>query len=760
MAIPRTIKDIQSLTGRVAALTRFISKATDRCAPFFKALKGNKQSITWTAECDKAFNELKEYMSRAPLLSTPEPGDTLMIYLSVSATTVSSVLIQTKNSAEYPVHYVSKALQDAEVLYPDIEKLAFALVVSARRLRPYFQAHTIHILTNQPLQQVLQKPETSGRLVKWAIELGEFDIHYKPRPATKSQVVADFISEFTEPHAVASPHITMEPTPTLSQVHVHSNGTLDLTQTLWTLYVDGSSNAQECEAGLVLISPNEVVLEYALCFNFHASNNEAEYEALLAGLRLAKEMSARQIQIFSDSQLVVHQVNQDFTAKDVSMTAYLQHTRHLLTTFNAYLISQVLRSENSHADALARLASAIEQGLGRNIHMEILDQPSTRTPLICAIDHSPTWMDPILQFLQNQTLPADPTEARRVRYRSARYLIINGALYKRGFSLPYLWCLTPEEGHYVLREIHEGICGNHSGARSLAHKAIRQGYFWPSLHINAQAFTQKCDKCQRFANIPKLPAEPLTAMVSRWPFAQWGLDLIGPMPEGKGQVKYAVMAVNYFTKWVEAGALATITAARIEAYVWQTHPHSNGQVEAVNKIIKKTLKTKLDKAKGCWPELLPEVLWAYRTTFRTSTGETPFSLSFGTEAVALVEIGQPTYRTSIYEAEANNEQLALNLDFIDELRDQSNMRNVAYKQRIAKYYNFRVKPRAFTTGDWVMRTVSLATKNPNEGTLGPTWEGPYEITKVCRPRTYQLRDPKGKTLPHPWNADHLKYYYK
>ncbi|CAL9018622.1 unnamed protein product, partial [Prunus brigantina] len=328
MAIPKTVKDIQSLTGRVAALTRFISKATDRCAPFFRALKGSKRSITWTAECDKAFNELKEYMSRAPLLSTPEPGDTLMIYLSISTTAVSSVLIQTMEGAEHPVHYVSKALQDAEARYSDIEKLAFALVVSARRLRPYFQAHTIHVLTNHPLRQVLQKPETSGKLVKWAIELGEFDIHYKPHPATKGQAVADFISEFTEPSTVASSQITIEPTPTSSQIH-------------------------GCGAGLVLISPDKVVLEYALRFKFHASNNEAEYEALLAGLRLAKEMGARQIQIFSDSQLVVHQVNQDFTAKDVSMTAYLQHTRHLLTTFNAYLISQ--------------------QGIGRNIHMEILD---------------------------------------------------------------------------------------------------------------------------------------------------------------------------------------------------------------------------------------------------------------------------------------------------------------------------------------------------------------------------------------------------
>ncbi|CAL8175004.1 unnamed protein product [Prunus armeniaca] len=221
------------------------------------------------------------------------------------------------------------------------------------------------------------------------------------------------------------------------------------------------------------------------------------------------------------------------------MIAYLQHTRHLLATFDAHLISQVPRFENSHADALARLASALEQGTGRHIHIEFLDQPSTQAPLICSIDHSPTWMDPMIQFLQNQTLPADPAEARYVRYSSTRYLIINGALHKRGFSLPYLRCLTPEEGNYVLREIHEGICGNHSSARSLAHKAIRQGYFWPSFHTDAQAFTQKCDKCQRFANIPQLPAEPLTATVRPRPFAQWGLDLIGPMPEGKGQVKYA-----------------------------------------------------------------------------------------------------------------------------------------------------------------------------------------------------------------------------
>ncbi|CAL9010719.1 unnamed protein product, partial [Prunus brigantina] len=122
--------------------------------------------IDWTSECDRAFEDLKHYMSRAPLLSTPLPGETLIIYLSVSTSALSSVLIRRPNGIELPIFYISHALQDAEQRYPQLEQLAYALVLSARRLRPYFQAHSINVLTNQPLRQVLQKPETSGRLIK------------------------------------------------------------------------------------------------------------------------------------------------------------------------------------------------------------------------------------------------------------------------------------------------------------------------------------------------------------------------------------------------------------------------------------------------------------------------------------------------------------------------------------------------------------------------------------------------------------------
>ncbi|KAM1542605.1 hypothetical protein COP2_012527 [Malus domestica] len=204
MKEPVTSKDIQSLTGKVATLTRFISKATDRCALFFKALKRSKKYITWTDERAEAFNNLKDYMSKAPLLSKPEVGDTLIIYLSVSASAVSFVLIRNDGNVKRPVYYASKALQDVETRYSNIEKLALALVMSARKLRPYFQAHFIIVLTNHHLRYILQSPDTYGQMIKWAISLGKFDISYQPKPAEKGQAVANFIANFTYPVNIVS----------------------------------------------------------------------------------------------------------------------------------------------------------------------------------------------------------------------------------------------------------------------------------------------------------------------------------------------------------------------------------------------------------------------------------------------------------------------------------------------------------------------------------------------------------------------------
>jgi hypothetical protein len=160
-------------------------------------LQNAEEGFIWTDECQKSFEELKLYLTSPPLLSPSQQGETLSLYLAVSPTAVSSALIREDGGTQLPVYYTSKAFQGAEERYPAMEKLALALVIAARKLRPYFQSHKIIVLTNHPLRKAMNKPDAAGRLIQWAVELSEFDIEYRPRQAIKAQALADFIAEFT-----------------------------------------------------------------------------------------------------------------------------------------------------------------------------------------------------------------------------------------------------------------------------------------------------------------------------------------------------------------------------------------------------------------------------------------------------------------------------------------------------------------------------------------------------------------------------------
>ncbi|KAI5351707.1 hypothetical protein L3X38_004598 [Prunus dulcis] len=193
MKSPSTVKEIQSLTGRAAALNRFLSKSTDQCRPFFKALKKG-QKDKWDEECEVAFQSLKTYLTSPPLLSKPVPGEDLFVYLAVSNSAISSALIREELRAQHPIFYTSKALIDAETRYPKLEKLILALVVSARKLRPYYQAHRVIVMTDFPLRSILHSPDAPQRLMKWAIELSQYDLLYRPKTAIKAQALADFVA--------------------------------------------------------------------------------------------------------------------------------------------------------------------------------------------------------------------------------------------------------------------------------------------------------------------------------------------------------------------------------------------------------------------------------------------------------------------------------------------------------------------------------------------------------------------------------------
>ena len=195
-------------------------------------------------------------------------------------------------------------------------------------------------------------------------------------------------------------------------------------------------------------------------------------------------------------------------------------------------------------------------------------------------------------------------------------------------------------------------------------------------------------------------------------------------------------------------------------YSSPAHPQSNGQAEVTIRTLKAALKTKLEDLKGKWVEYLPKVLWAYRTTRKSVTQETPFALAIGTEAVAPVEIGLKSPRIELASVEHNEEALRHNLDLLDEKRDQVQKHIEDYQRKTARYYDQKVKPRSYKPGDLVLKKLIPARKNPAHRKLGPNQEGPYIVSRIVRSGNYELQTEEGKVLPHSWNVEHLKRFYQ
>ena len=251
------------------------------------------------------------------------------------------------------------------------------------------------------------------------------------------------------------------------------------------------------------------------------------------------------------------------------------------------------------------------------------------------------------------------------------------------------------------------------------HKLIRAGYYWPTMQRDMEAYVKTCNKCQRFNNTIRQPSEELTPITAPWPFFQWGLDIMGPFPTAVRQLKFLIVGSEYFIKWVEDEALLTITEKNIQSFVWKNiiyrygipivlvsdngkqfdnnvfrdfcselgiknhysspaHLQANKQVKVMNRSLLKIIKTWPEGAKGIWPEELPSVLWAYRTTARTPTRETLFRLAYGSEAVIPAEVGLTSYKVDNHDEWRNDEAMRLQLDLLNEVR-------AIAKQRLARY---------------------------------------------------------------------------
>ncbi|RVW59562.1 Gypsy retrotransposon integrase-like protein 1 [Vitis vinifera] len=558
-------------------------------------------------------------------------------------------------------------------------------------------------------------------MLQWAIELSEYGIEFQPKLSMKGRVMADFVLEYPQRPAQ----------------HKEPCG-----EEWWTLQVDGASRSSGSRVGLLLQSPTREQLEQAIRLGFPASNNEAEYETILSGLDLTLALSVSRLRFYSDSQLVVRQVQKEYEAKDERMARYLTKVRDILQRFTEWMIEKIKRTENGRTDALAGIVAShpIKEAILLPIHVQTnpsVAEASTCNTIKANQVDGQDWTEVIIRYLWISTLPEEPKQAHKTRVQAARFTLIGGHLYKRSFISPYLRCLDHSEALYVLAELHEG----------------------------------------------------------------WGMDIVGPLPTAAAQKKFLLVATDYFSKWVETEVYVNIKDKDVTKFVWKNiicrfgipqtiiadngpqfdsitflnfcselnirnlystprYPQSIGQAEATNKTLITVLKKRLEQAKGKWVEELPGVLWAYRTTPGRPTGNTPFALTYGMDTIIPTEIGLPTIRTETGRQGDANAELGRNLNWADEVRESASIRMVDYQQRATAHYNRKARPRSFKSGTLVLRKVFENTAETGARKFQANWEGPYIVSKTSESGAYHLQKLDETPLLRPWNVSNLKQYYQ
>jgi hypothetical protein len=288
MQDPVSVKDVQKLTLRVAALNRFIPRVAERSLPFFQVLRSSK-NFQWSEIQKKAFQELKDYLSNMTKLCPPEPRSPVLLYVSTSNSEISVVLVQEKEEEgrlkQIPVYFASEALSGSKIFYSKLEKIAYAVIMAARKLRHYFESHRIRVIINQPLNDLFANRGASTRIIKWGVELSEYIVDFERRSAIKSQVLADFVVDWTSPTQNLDEEI---PTP-------------------WIVQCDGAWCHKGVGISAVVTSPAGVLIRYAaqLIFtnNEHSTNNTTEYKSLLLALRKMKALGQQTFVIRTDSKL-------------------------------------------------------------------------------------------------------------------------------------------------------------------------------------------------------------------------------------------------------------------------------------------------------------------------------------------------------------------------------------------------------------------------------------------------------------------------
>ena len=416
----------------------------------------------------------------------------------------------------------------------------------------------------------------------------------------------------------------------------------------------------------------------------------------------------------------------------------------------------------------------------------------------------PTWDTYISEFLSTQKLPdhLDANERRKIRVNSRHYAIIADRLYRRGVDGVLRRCVSEPEASRIVIACHDGTCGGHFSGRLTAQKILRAGYFWPTMFADAHRHATKCDACQRYARNDLHMAFPLIPSLPLLPFEKWGIDYVGPVhPTSSRQMAYIILAVDYLTKWVEAKAVKVANKKTTALFLFENvfsrfgvprvlvsdrgthflndlieeltttygidhrkttpyHPQTNGLAERVNQTIVRILRKTIHDNKRDWDTKLNAALWAYRTTFKVTTKQTPFALVYGIEAILPIEIEIPSLRIAIEARLPVSESIhdrVLMLEGLNETRRLSaqHIETMARRRKVA--FDKLHKKRSLNPGSLVM--LQDGTRMEFPGKFDAIWLGPFEVLDVYPNNTVQLATLDGTPFPSRTNAERCKVYH-
>jgi ribonuclease HI len=536
----KDLKGVQRVMGCLAALSRFILRLGEKGLRLYRLLR-KAERFTWTPEAEEALGNLKALLTNAPILVPPATGEALLIYVTATTQVVSAAVVVERREEGHalliqrPVYFISEVLSKTKIRYPQIQKLLYAVILTRRKLRHYFESHPVTVVSSFPLGEIIECREASGRIEKWAVELMWETLSFAPRKAIKSQVLADFLAEWIDTQLPTAP----------------------VQAELWTMYFDGSLMKTGAGAGLLFISPLGEHVRYVIRLHFPASNNVAEYKALVNGLRIAIELGVWRLDARGDSQLIIDQVMKNSHCRDQKMEAYCDEVRRMEDKFYGLELNHVVRRYNETADELAKIASR-RTTVPPNVFSRDIYQPSVKLndapepeetsaqPEVSSATEGealrveverngvtpvPNWQTSYLEYLLRGELPLDKAEAWRLA-RCAKSFVLLGdekEVYHHSPSGILQRCISVAQGQELLREIHSGACGHHAAPRTLVGNAFRQVFYWPTAVADATRIVRFCRGCQFYARQTHLPTQALQTIPITWLFVVWGLDLVGPL---------------------------------------------------------------------------------------------------------------------------------------------------------------------------------------------------------------------------------------